>query len=349
MLVSCGVLVGISYLMLDVLSGMVVNPKTPVREIADEGELVLPLPGKRVTSMQVSRDGSFMAYEGSDVEGGQATLSVVELKPGLPVVFSRNVKGEKLAWLGDGNVLVYEDGGDIQSLDVERGTQKNLTGSAEPDRDPLPSSDGRYILWTRYTSSTGSPEAELWVMDSDGDDKIIMAGQADLATWDPAAGKVMSRRRVNASSADETYRYFLQTAVPGGERWEFYTECEGEVRFIWWPRQEEIYYISPQLVQDKVKGVLFKVDTSDPTVLTKVASMDSLGDDRSYYRFYPSRVGERLAYVGEKGLEYLDVEEKIIYRFSAPGPEVPLAWNEVGGEIYYHGPEGIYRVSIGGE
>jgi hypothetical protein len=95
-----------------------------------------------------------------------------------------------------------------------------------------------------------------------------------------------------------------------------------------------------------VRGVWFLV--KDPESLKKVASTDALDQDDSRYRFFPSRVGERLAYVGNYGLEYIDYGERSIYRFAVEEPRVPLAWNEAREEIYYLGREGIYRVSLKG-
>jgi len=49
--------------------------------------------------------------------------------------------------------------------------------------------------------------------------------------------------------------------------------------------------------------------------IKKVASTEGLGSDISYYQFYPPR--KRAAGIRrEKGLEYLDYEERIIHRLS---------------------------------
>jgi WD40-like Beta Propeller Repeat len=346
---SCAVLVVISYLMLDVLSGLVITPKTPVREIASAGELAIPLPGRKISSMQASSDGRYLAYVDRGAEGGEATLNVIELSRGLPPVFSKTVMGEGLAWLGMGHSLLYADGGDIHRLNVEVGETFNLTASEALDTEPLPSPDGRYILWTRAPSALEYGKAEFWTMNPDGSGQAPLATRADLATWDPVGDTVISLREIDVSAAEENIRYNLQTAVLGEGGWEYFLQCDGEALFLWWPRQDTPFYISPQEVkgQDTIKGTWIMIqDTENPK---KVASTDGLGSDTAYYRFYPSREGARLAYVGEKGLEYFDYDERIIYRYPSLRPEGPLAWNEMTGEIYYPGAEGIYRVSLGEE
>lgn len=344
--ISCAILVGVSYLMLDMLSGIVVTINTPVREINTEGEMFLPLPGKEVVSMQVSGDGRLIAFMEKMEEGVGAVLRVMELSGDHPEIINQVVRGEKLAWLGGSSSLLYEDQGDIRILDVRQGTQANLTAGEEYDRDPLPSPDGRYILWTRSPTGTEFGMAELWVMGFDGSNKALLAPWADPVTWDPAGGKIISRQKYPVSNADRDSFYFLQTAVPGEGKWNYYTECEGEARYIWWPIQDDLFYVFPRQAkgQNTVKGIWYRVE--DPETQAKAASTDGLDDDEAHYRFYPARVGERLAYVGEKGLEYLDYEEGVVYRYTALDAGIPLAWNESGDEIYYLGPDGIYRVSL---
>ena len=349
MVVSCAVLVGISYFMLDILSGMVVAPRTPVEEVAGEGELVLPLAGGGVASLQVSGDGRFVAYLQEGEGGADDSLNVCELSDGCSLAFSQAVKGEHIAWLGSGASLLYEDAGDIFLLDVEAGTRRNLTASAELDMEPLPSPDGRRVLWTRAPVGGAAGKPEFWVMDADGSGKAPLAERQDLAAWDPAGEKVISRFRSYPTTLEDTPAYYLQIAVPGGGGWNYYTECEGEVSFIWWPREDEILYLSPLSMrgEDTVRGVWFRVE--EPGSLKKVASTDGLGVEEAFYRFYPSREGERMAYVGERGLEYLDYGDRVVRRLTGVEARTPLAWNEAGGEIFYCRPDGIYRVAVGGD
>ncbi len=105
-------------------------------------------------------------------------------------------------------------------------------------------------------------------------------------------------------------------------------ECDGEVSYIWWPSRDTVLYVGPMLVkeQDVVKGVWSRAE--QPDKVKKVASTDGLGFEASHYSFYPSRAEEQLAYVGVKGLEYLDYEERVIYRYTNLEARTPLAWNE---------------------
>ncbi len=347
MVVSCVVLVGISYLMLNILSGMVTTPRTPVKEVAAEGALLLPLHDTAVRSMQVSADGRFLAYIAGPQPEGQASLRVVELDGDGGTVFSGEVDGARLAWMGDTHFLVYEDRGDIHRLDVEQRASENLTASPEYDNDPIPSPDGKSILWTISPQGPASGERDFWVTDAEGGGKAFLAEAQALAAWDPAGGKIVSRHDKALSPAAGSYRYFLQTAVPGREGWENYVECEGEVRFVWWPAQNTVLYVTPEVAkgQGTFKGVWVKAEPPDR--LKNMASSDGLGYGASYYSFFPARTGERLAYVGEKGLEYLDYGERAVYRYPGLQARTPLAWDEAAGELYYIGPEGIYRIDLG--
>ena len=345
MVVACIMLVGISYLMLDILSGMVVTPKTRVEETAAAGTLIVPLHDTVIRCMQVSVDGRYLAYIEETEAGGNSVLQVIELDGERRDVFEKEIDGERLAWLGGSPGLVYEDDGDIHRLDAAVGTGENLTASPEYDNDPIPSPDGGYVLWTRAFGGS----SDFWVMGANGADKTIVADAQDLAVWDPVGLRVMSRSDTAAFSGEESDRDILQTAVPGQERWEVYAECEGEVEFIWWPARDTVLYVGPLAVKggDVIKGVWSRVELPDR--IKEVASTDGLGSDVSNYLFYPARDDELLAYVGENGLEYLDYEERIIHRYTSLEAEPPLAWNEADGELFYVGMDGIYLVELGEE
>lgn len=349
MVASCMVLVGISYLMLDILSGMVVTPRTPVREVDAPGALYIPSGGGEIAAMQASRDGRFLAYVALPGAGDGLVLHVVETGSEPAARFERGIGGSGLAWLGDGPLLLYEDAGDIHALDAETGEVSNLTASPERDSDPLPSPDGRYILWTVSPPAESGESPAFWLMRPDGTEKTYMAPAQPLAVWDPSGGRVMSRGGPAASGDAGHGRCRLRTATVGRAGWEYYGDCGGEVAFIWWPSREALLCVGPLLVkgEDVVKGVWSRVEGRERS--KKVASSDGLGHDAARYAFFPSRRGAKLAYVGEKGLEYLDYEERVISRYPRLEARTPLAWNEVAGEIFYTGPEGIYRVEMGGE
>ncbi len=342
---ACLVLVGIGYLMLDVLSELVATPRTPVREVFAGGEQAVPLSGKAVVCMQASEDGLLLAYVDQGLEGGETALNIVGLEGRAGQVFSKPVKGRCLAWLGMGHSLVYEDGGDIYRLDADTGEETNLTASQDQDGEPLPSPDGRRILWTRTVFEPGEWKQELWVMNPDGSEKEFVASGADLVTWDPSGSRVVSRYQTSGAGGGEAST-FLQITTPGMGRWELYVDCGGDALYVWWPRQDKLIFVSPQKPggQDGPIGVWVLIQ--EPSSLKKVASSSGLGSDAYFYRFFPSRAGAKLAYVGEKGLECMDYDAKTIYRFPGLEAELPLAWNEKAGEILYTRPDGIYAVAL---
>lgn len=349
MVAACILLVGISYFMLDILARMIVTPKTPVSEVAGEGELFIPLEGVEVLSMQASADGRFLAYIERPEGGDSGAVRVVELDDDGRVACEQETSGTKLAWLGDTALLVFEDAGDIHLLDAESGERENLTASPENDSDPIPSPDGRYILWRVSPAAASGDTAGLWLMGPGGEDKEYLAEAQDLAVWGLSGDRIFSRRGTAITSGGESYRYFLQAAVPGRPGWEYYADCEGEVYFIWCPQGGDVLYVGPMLVkeQDRIKGVWSRVE--QPDKIKRMVSSDGLGNEISYYSFYASRRDDRLAYVGEKGLECLDYEERVIYRYTDLKARVPLAWNEAANEIFFIGPGGIRRIAAEGE
>jgi len=195
----------------------------------------------------------------------------------------------------------------------------------------------------------GAEGAEFWVMDADGSNQRFLAEYQDLPTWDPAGGKVASRQAKALSAMEGSYRYTIQTAVPGTQGWSYYGEPDGEVRFIWWPLQDELLYVSPESGggDEGVRGVWVRVEP--PEGLKRVASTDGLSYEEAYYRFYPARGEERVAYVGEKGLEVMDYGERTIYRYAKIKAETPLAWDETRNELYFNTPQGIYRLELEGD
>ncbi|MDD3717437.1 MAG: hypothetical protein PHP28_02090 [Actinomycetota bacterium] len=349
MVASCILLVGISYFMLDILSGMIVVPKTKVKEIAGEGELVVPVEEAEVLCMQASADGRFLAFIGGTEGSEGAVLRVVGLDGDAGAVFEREISGRRLAWLGDTSRVAFEDADDIHLLDMDGTETRNLTESPEKDSDPIPSPDGRYILWTVSPAAASGDAPAFWLMGAEGEDKTFLAEAQDLAAWDTSGLGIISRRGTAVIGEEESYRHLLQTAVPGRRGWEHYADCEGEVYFIWWLREDTVLYVGPTFVkgQDRVKGTWSRVEPPDK--IKRVASTDGLGYEISYYDFYPSRTDERLAYVGERGLEYLDHGERVIYRYTGLEARTPLAWNEAANEILFVGRGGIRRMGAGGD
>lgn len=349
LLASCGILVGISYLMLNILTGIVVAPRTPVSESAETGEQVVPLAGETVSSMGVSRDGYYLAYivEG---EGEAAALHVAEISSGYSAVVDLRIEGTEAAWLGGTNSLVYEDSGDIHLLDVMDGVTANLTASEAMDGGPLPSPDGSLILWTRTEKEPTGSEPEYWLMNPDGSDQQLLAPEDSVVAWNPDSTQLISRGRVVISSLDRDYRDSLQRTEPGEGGWRFLTGCDGEVEYIWWPQQLEILYVSIPLPGEgeDSRETVFTVELDAPSSQSKLATIEARDPRDEGKAYYPSRTGRWLAYVADEGLECLDVEERKILRFPEISPTPPLTWREAEGakEIYYRGPDGIYKVHI---
>lgn len=346
MVASCIVLVGISYIILDILSGIVIVPKTDVEEVFGEGELLIPLVEAEIRSLQVSGDGSYLAFIAERSSDRSATLRVFELEGGPREVHMQDIEGSELAWLGYSQSLVFEDRGDIYRLDLTQGTSDNLTASSAYDSDPLPSPDGRYILWTVDAEDPEGEGPGFWVMADDGSGKAFLAEKQDLAVWDPAGGMVISLRDDAGTGGEAANSCQLQTAAVGGAGWEDYALCDSEVRYIWWPAQDTVLCVGPESVkgEDVIKGVWIRVRR--PEKIRKVASTEGLGQEEIYYVFYPSRTDQRVAYVGRKGLECFDYDARLIRRYPDLGARPPLAWNEIQGEVFFWGPEGIYSVNL---
>ncbi len=346
MVAACAVLVGISYLMLDILSGMVVAPKTPVREVEAAGEFFLSTAGGEVVAMEMSADGDMLALLEEPPGGGKARLRVFDLTREKSAVFEEEISGRDLAWLGYSRLLVYEDGGNICLLDAVTLERRELTSGPERDYRPLPSPDGRYVLWTRLErGGEQGGTAQMWVMEPEGGEATPLANKAELAAWDPAGGRVVSVGKGYGAPEGGGAEYYLQVATVGRQGWEYLAPCEGEPRFLWWPSPQEALYVAPWRPSDQsaTRAVWFGVSGMGET--RKAASSESLGEDPSRYRFYPARRGERVAYIGDKGLEYLDHHAGRIYRYPRLSAACPLAWDEAGGWIYYCGEGGIYRVA----
>ncbi len=342
MLASCVILVGLSWYLLNLLSGMVRFPNTPVEVSGEVGELLIPLEEEAI-SMQASLDGRYLAVVTRYEEKGNI-LQVLDLESG-EAVWKKEIDGQRASWLGSQRILIFEDGGDIFSLDVEGNElwPANLTRSGDRDIDPLPSPDGEHILWTRLPSVGG--EAEFWVMEADGEGLRSVGNRKDLATWSPDGKSLISVERRYSSGGEGEGGTYLQRTGLDGEGWRHYADCSRWVGFLWWPEQEEVLYVAPYRVGEETRAVWFRVNPGGKD--EKEASTEGLARDTSLYLFYPERRGSRLAYWGERGLEIYDRRKGIIKRY----PELertglPLAWREERDEILWQGPGGVYRLGL---
>lgn len=348
MTASCAVLVGLSYYIASLFSGLIMIPRTRVEESQESGELILPLE-QEILSMQVSGDGAILFMITKGGTRGSNLLALYDLEQGEAQgpLLRREISGFRARWVGSGRRLAFEDGGDIWLLDLSAGEPLpvNLTASEGCDENPIPSPRGDFILWA--TSPPDSPAMELWCMLSEGKEKGYLAPWQELVTWSPAGDRVMSVSPAVSQDMEGEAVYALQEAKVGSSGWYCYLRSEEEIRYIWWPAIDELYFVAPRRLGDEgeMRAVWFKVESSGRVL--REASTDGLGADAASYVFYPEREGMRIAYPGEKGLEILDMEREVIYRY--PGLEISskiLAWREAGNALLYPGPEGIYQLAL---
>ncbi len=343
MLASCFILVGLSYYLLNLFSGMVAVPRTPVEEKDDRGELFLPLE-EEITWMETSLDGRFLAAVARGREASHWLL-VLDLENGGRVVWSRQVGGDRARWAGGSLTLVFEDGGDILALDLERDppTPAELTSGPEYDEDPVPSPDGRHVLWR---ASAGSGRGgELRVMRLDGGEKRILGPGEEPTAWDPTGTRLICMVPLDGSAVGESGKPLLQEVdIQTGTCVDRYP-CREEARYLWWPEPGAFLYVAPYTRGEETRAVWFEVKPSGEE--EKKASTDGVDADFSPQLFCPERGGPRLAYRGLKGLEILDIRRWVIIRYPHAGMTgAPLTWRESAGEIMWWEPGGIYRLSL---
>ncbi|MGQ9476579.1 MAG: TolB family protein [Actinomycetota bacterium] len=340
MLASCFILVGLSYYLLNLFSGMVLAPRTPVEEREERGELLFPLE-EDIAWMEASLDGRFLAaISGGGGISGQ--LMVLDLEEGGRTVWAGEMRGRRAHWVGASRTLAFEDRGDILALDLETGKPelRGLATGPEFEEGPLPSPDGRYILYKSCDLDAGSVRLEVLNLDN-GEERSLGAGR-EPAAWDPTGTSLVCLMPLDTTGEGKT---ILQEADVSAGAWVDRYPCEEKARFLWWPEPGELYYVAPYRRGEETWAVWFLVKPSGEE--EKKASTDSLEDDLTPELFVPMRGGPRLAYWGAKGLEILDIRRKSITRYPHAGKAgSPLAWRESAGEILWWEPSGIYRLEL---
>ncbi len=348
MTASCAVLVGLGYYIASLFSGLIMIPRTRVEDFYECGELILPL-DQEVITMQVSGGGDVLLVVIAGAARGNNLLALYDLEGGAAQgpFWQREISGFRARWVGTERRLAFEDGGDIWLLDLSAGEPApvNLTSSEGFDENPLPSPRGDFILWT--TSPPGSVATEFWCMLSNGREKGYLAPWQEMVAWSPAGDRVMSASPTVSQGAEGEAGYLLQEAKVGSSGWYYYLRSEEEVRCLWWPAIDELFFVAPRRLgeEGEMRAVWFKVEPSGRVL--REASTDGLGADVSSYVFYPERGGKRIAYAGEKGLEILDMGREVISRY--PGLEISpkiLAWREAAEALLYPGPGGIYQLPL---
>lgn len=341
MLASCFILVGLSYYLLNLFSGMVAAPRTPVEEREEGGELLLPLE-EELTWMESSLDGRYLAAV-SPGDAGSGRLMILDLEDAGRKVWSKEISGDRAHWVGSSLILVFEDGGDIFSLDLgqEPPGLVNLTGGPEYEKDPLPSPDGRYVL---YAASTRDGEgSEFRVMDLESGETLTLGAGKEPVAWDPTGIRLVCLASLDG--AEEGDACIIQEADTRSGTWTERYHCEEEVRYLWWPELGGFYYLAPYRQGERTRAVWFEVRPTGKG--EKRASTDGLGADFSGSIFRPMRGGPLLAYPGVTGLEIMDIRLRRIIRFTRAGTaDAVLAWREDAGELLWWEPGGIYRLWV---
>ncbi len=341
MLASCFILVGMSYYLLNLFSGMVLAPRTPVEEREERGELFLSLE-ERPTCMEVSLDGRYLAIVTvGDERIGR--LLVVDLEEGGRTAWSNEVRGERARWAGGSPTLFFENDGDIFALDLAQdppALNGVVTGPGY-EEDPLPSPDGRYLLWRTSAGEAGGAELRCMRL-GDGEERILGAGEEPVA-WDPAGDRLVFLAPP-ADSAGEGGAVLQEVDLQGGARFRGHT-CREEARYLWWPEADRLFYVAPYRRGGEARAVWFRVHPSGEE--EREASTDGLDADFSPDIFCAMRRRPLLAYPGLKGLEVLDIRGRRIIRYPHAGTSgAPLAWRESAGEVIWWGPGGLYRLRV---
>ncbi len=336
MLVAAAVLVSISYLALRILSEVVVTPPTPVRELADEPREMLKLPGEDVIQLRTSPDGRWLAVLTFPQSGGASLLRVYGLedlkktsgdREAAPAPrYERAVKGYGAGWTAGtpsaNQGLVYEDAGDIFRLDLLPDPDNrfldpvNLT-AASPDleSDPLPSPDGRYILFKRAGPEEGERPA-YWYMRSDGSEPRRVGLLPEAPSWSPDAARLATYQKATRSEASRPNEYFLELVeLPAGAVDPF-AVSNGETRFVDWLDDSTLVYVAMYITADlsEAKAVVYRSGTEHAAEKKGLGTLKSLRDPDADYVFYLSPDRERLAYLGDKGLECFDIAAERVYR-----------------------------------
>lgn len=342
MLASCFILVGLSYYLLNLFSGMVMAPRTPVEERQERGELLVPLE-EDIAWMEASLDGRFLAaISGSGGISGR--LMVLDLEEGGRTVWAGEMRGRRARWVGAFRILAFEDGGDILALDLETGEPelRGLVTGPEFEEGPLPSPDGRYILYKASNEEVRG--VQLKVLDLENGEEHSLGAGREPAAWDSTGTSLVCLMPLDTTGEGEGRSILQEADVPAGA-WVDRHPCEEKPRFLWWPGPGELYYVAPYRRGEETRAVWFLVQTSGEE--EKKASTEGLEEDFSPDLFFPMRGGPLLAYRGSRGLEILDIRRGSIIRYPGAGKEdSPLAWREAANEILWWEPGGIYRLRL---
>ncbi len=341
-LVAAAILVTISYLALKILSGVVVTPPTPLRELSGEPREAWRLPGEKVMQLQVAPEGDRAALLSRNEADGETSLRVYSLGENPQLLLTRPVQGYRLEWLyGSPSALVYEDAGGIWRLDgVDREPVVLAAGNPDFNSDPLPSPDGSLILWKRAVANEGG-RVSLWTMKPDGSGQRKISDVRDRPAWSPDGSALATYVQATHSSTPPN-DYYIEEINLVGEGGGLLGTGKGEMRYICWLDAGNLMYVSMYIASDesKVDGVVYRV-VLEPEVNQKAqATLRSLDDPKQDYAFFLSKERERLAYLGSSGLEFYDIAGQKVYRETRVPSFTALDWLP-GGEGLIYAQDGI--------
>jgi hypothetical protein len=348
-LIAALILVSVSYMAMKILTTVVVTPPTPTRELADQPREILKLPGESIIQLQVSPAGDRLALIANNEAASGARLSVYKLG-GTPVLLmSRDIKGYRLGWLpGDPAALVYEDAGDIWKLDAPDWEPVNLTGgSSDLDTEPLPSPDGRYILWKKTQIEEGG-RVNLWYMRSDGSDARKIGGAREVVNWDPDSTSLATFQRATNSATTRPNQYYLELITLAQDASDFFADSSGETRYIDWLDETTLVYVAMYITSDmsEARGVVYRIGLEPEAGEMGIGTLRSLNDPNRPYSFYLSRERNRLAYQGDAGLEFFDLQEERVCRETLAPSFTALDWMPGGDELVFARGDIIYIMKI---
>ncbi len=348
-LVAALILISVSYMAMKILTTVVVTPPTPTRELVDQPREILRLSGENTIQLQVSPAGDRLALIASNETSSGSSLRIYSLGGTPELLMSRDIRGYRLGWLpGNSAALVYEDAGDIWRLDAPDGEPVNLTaGSSDLDTDPLPSPDGRYILWKR-TQIEEQGRVGLWYMRSDGSDPRKIGVSREVVNWDPDSTSLATFQRATNSTITRPNQYYLERISLEQESSDFFSTSSGETRYIDWLDEATLVYVAMYIASDMsvAKGVVYRISLEPGVGETGIGTLKSINDpDRSYF-FFMSRERSRLAYQGDAGLEFFDLEKERVCRETLAPSFTALDWMPGGDELVYARGDIIYIMKI---
>lgn len=350
MLLSAVILVSISFMAIKLLSGVVVTPPTPLRELSNQPVESWSLPGETVTQLQVSPEGDRVALLSTNETTGEKLLRIYSLASQHELLLTRTVKGYRLGWLpvaGGPSSLVFEDAGGIWRLDgVDREPVVLAAGIPDFNSDPLPSPDGSWILWKKAVAEEGG-RVSMWIMKPDGSLQHKISDIRDYMAWSPDSTALATYQQATHSTSSPN-DYYIEKISLTGESGGLLAQSKGEVRYIDWLDPQAMLYVSMYIAADgsKVDGVVYKVILGEKVSQKALGTLKSLNDPKQAYVFYLSKERERLAYLGVNGLEFYDIAGQKVYRETLVPSFTALDWLPGGEGLIYARSGIIYTMKV---